>query len=111
MKVTVNIPDREWFDLATEAERRGVKVGDMLAARLRGTPSSTYRPIVLRDRVTLLVEKGIPDPVIAERLGESLEVVRSVRRKAGLKPNRFRRERWEHEFRRAESRPSSLEAG
>ena len=103
MKVTVNIDDRDFWALANKAEQQGVKVADLLAAMFRtGTavPARGMRPVVLRDKVAELIDAGIPDPVIAHRLGEPLEMVRSVRRQLGLRPVRFDRRRWEHELSR-----------
>jgi len=112
MKVTVNVDDRDFWQLANRAEKEGVRVADLLAALFRTAKDvRSFRPVVFRDKVGELVERGIPDPVIAHRLGESLESVRSARRGLGLPAVRFRREAWEHELTgRAAVRPSSLEA-
>lgn len=107
MKVTVNVDDRDFWQLANRAEREGVKVADLIAAVFRSAGGvHAYHPVVLRDKVAELVDAGIPDPVIAHRLGEPLEQVRSARRGLRLKAVRFRREQWDHELSRPSTRSS-----
>lgn len=110
MKVTVNIDDREFWKLANRAEREGVKVADLISAIFRTAQDvKALRPIVFRDKVAELVDRGIPDPVIAHRLGEPLQAVRVARRSLKLPAVKFKRERWQHELGRATVRPSALE--
>lgn len=103
MKVTVNIDDKDFWALANKAEQQGVKVADLLGAMFRGgqhVHARGVRPVVLQDKVAELVDRGVPDPVIAHRLGEPLEMVRSVRRRLGVGPVKFDRRRWEDELSR-----------
>lgn len=98
MKVSVTIPDREWYALAGKAERAGVKIADLVTAAVVGLVNENPSRTVMRDQIQHLVEQGIPDPVIAHRLRVAIEHVRKVRRDLGLKPIRFKREQWEHEL-------------
>lgn len=101
MKVTLDIDDKDFWLLANRAERQGVKVADLLVGMIRaGRGLGKARPVVFRDRVAELVNAGIPDPVIAHRLGEPIGAVGVARRSIGLKPVRFVRSEWEHEFAR-----------
>lgn len=99
MKVTVEIPDKIGWVLAGQAERHGMKVGQMIAHMIitAHKPAPDGSALSLRERVRREWEKGVPDPVIAHRLGFTLETIRRHRRTLG-NPNRFRRERWEHEL-------------
>lgn len=105
MKVTLDIDDKDFWLLANRAERQGVKVADLLVGMIRaGRGLGKARPVVFRDRVAELVAAGIPDPVIAHRLGEPIGAVGVARRSIGLKPVRFVRSEWEHEFTRPATR-------
>lgn len=98
MKITLTIPDREWYALSGKAEKSGVKIADLVAAAVVGLVHDNPSRVVLRDQVQHLVERGIPDPVIAHRLRIAVDHARKVRRELGLKPVRFRREQWEQEL-------------
>lgn len=105
MKVTVNIDDKDFWQLANRAERDGVKVADLLVAVFRSANGlKQFKPVVFRDKVAELAHAGIPDPVIAHRLDASLDSVRLARRSMGIRAVRFRRELWEHEFARPATR-------
>lgn len=111
MKVTVNVDDRDFWQLANRAEKEGVKVADVIAALFRTANGVTaFHPVVLRDKVAELVDAGIPDPVIAHRLGEQLGQVRAARRSLGLPAVKFRREDWEHELSRPAVRATTRRA-
>lgn len=109
MKIQVEIPDRLGWVLASRAEARGMRVGEMVAAMLVRAyrPSPEGRAPSMRDRVQVEWEKGAPDPVIAHRLGERVDAVRIARRSLGLKPHKFRREQWVHELTPAHEPPAS----
>lgn len=100
VRVQVEIPDRLGWVLASRAEARGMRVGELIAGMLTNAyrPTPDGRAPSMRDRVHVEWEKGIPDPVIAHRLGERVDAVRLARRSLGLKPHKFRREQWEHEL-------------
>lgn len=110
MKVTVNIDDRDFWQLANRAEREGVKVADLLAAMFRTAGGmKQYAPVVFRDHVAELAHAGIPDPVIAHRLGQPLESVRAARRALGITAVKFRREHWVHELSRPATRATDTD--
>ena len=88
MKVTVDIPDREWAVLLDRAEANGLKVPELLHMAIRSVFPHT-RP--MGEDVLILVRAGFPDRQVAERLGVTNAVVQRLRRKAGLPANRFAR--------------------
>ena len=98
MRVMVNVPDTAWAQLAEYADRHEVSVSDLLAEGLdrvaaeRGIDlhSSARRIAERRLRVTDLVRSGLPDVVIAERMGLRVGQVRTIRQDAGLPRNGFR---------------------
>lgn len=98
MKVTINIPDRDWYLMASRADKNGIKVSDLIEHAVQSITNVDPRRVLTRDQVTQLVEQGIPDPVIAHRLHLTIAHVAQIRRAAGMKPVRFRREHWEHEL-------------
>ena len=98
MKLALNIPDREWFELTGRAEKTNTRLQDLIITAVRGLLEDTPRKTTMGDRVRDLVADGIPDPVIAHRLNVPVEYVRSLRRRAGLEAVKFRREQWEQEL-------------
>lgn len=103
MKVTVDIPDREWAIMVTRAEQHGLKIPDLIRAGITSVMPHN-RPI--GDDVIMLVRAGYPDARIAERLGVVNGTVARIRRRAGLPANRFRRSEG-----RADVRPFSVPEG
>lgn len=93
----MNLDPRDVWRLQTVAERRGVKVAAILRAAIRDAVAGEV-PATVEDKVGDLVDRGVPDIVIARRLGVGLEYARKVRRGMGLRPVKFRREDWEHEL-------------
>jgi hypothetical protein len=83
VKITIDVPDREWWTLADLAERRGVKVSQMVKLTL-----TTNHTITQLDVIRSLVDAGLPDADIADRLGLTVMYVAGKRRWMGLKPNR-----------------------
>lgn len=98
MKVTINIPDRDWYEMAGRAEKNGMKVSDLIEHAVQSITNTDPRRLLTRDHVTRMVEEGVPDPVIAHRLHLTIAHVAQIRRAAGMKPVRFRRENWDHEL-------------
>lgn len=97
MKVTLDIPDREWARLVTAAEAHGVRVADLVRDGVRRAVPAEWSAA---ERIVRLVVEGLPDAVIAERLGVAKQYVGRVRRRAGRPPNRFDRSAWAGEFKR-----------
>lgn len=83
MKVTINITDREWWHLSELADQHGVKVADLVMLGLKKAPTVTQDDII-----RALVNAGLPDADIADRLGMLLHRVATRRRWMGLKANR-----------------------
>lgn len=107
MKVTVEIPDRIGWALTDHAEARNTNLSRMITGMVLKafTPTATGAAPSRVDRVVTEWSKGAPDPVIAHRLGETLESVRAARRSRGLKPHKFDRRKWEHELTPATIQP------
>lgn len=97
MRITLDLPDKQWAALVDVADRQQVKVNDLIA---RSVLSLIPREIPARERIPDLVRAGLPDAVIAERLRVLKSFVAEVRRAHSLPPNRFDRGAWEHELRR-----------
>lgn len=95
---TITIPLRVWGRLASQAEYRGVKVADLLVEAIEIALGKRAREVIgentLAARVAAAIRDGLPDQVIARRLGVTLESVRMCRRGMGLKPVKFVRDRW-----------------
>jgi len=88
MRITVDIPDRDWARLVGVAEERGVKLPELVyAAVLDLMP---WRDTIA-DQVQHLARAGFPDARIAERLGVNNAQVSALRREAGIPANRFTR--------------------
>lgn len=83
MKVTIDVPDREWWHLTDLAEQRGVKVSDMVKLTL-----TTAHTITQTDYIRTLNASGLPDADIADQLGLTVGYVAERRRWMGLKANR-----------------------
>lgn len=98
MNITINIPDRDWYTLAEKADMTGVKISDVIVTAMRSVIDTNPRRIILSERVTELVKADVPDPVIAQRLGITVQHAAELRRAAGLKPVKFRRQDWEREL-------------
>ncbi|WP_315106312.1 hypothetical protein [uncultured Microbacterium sp.] len=98
MKLALNIPDREWFELAGRADRANTRLDDLIVSAVRGLLEDSPRRTAMGDRVHDLVLQNVPDPVIAHRLQVPVEHVRVLRRSHGLRPVKFRREEWEQEL-------------
>lgn len=98
MRVTLNLPDKQWAALVEIADNQNVKVDELVT---RSIMSLIPREIPARERIPDLVRGGLPDAVIAERLRVGKAFVAETRRAHGLKPNRFDRAAWDHEFRRS----------
>lgn len=100
MKVTIDIPDRIGWALTDHAEARNVNLSQLIAGMVLKafTPTATGAAPSLADRVVTEWSKGTPDIVIAHRLREPLESVRSARRSRKLTAHKFDRRKWEHEL-------------
>ena len=85
VKITVEIPDREFWSLAERAEGRGVKVADLVRAAARDLARVASQP---KDVVRDLVKAGLPDGEISIRTGMTVQTVANHRRGLGLPPNR-----------------------
>lgn len=110
MKVTIEIPDRIGWALTDHAEARNMRLAEMITGMVLKafTPTATGSAPSLADRVVTEWSKGTPDPVIAHRLGETLDSVRAARRSRALKPHKFDRRKWEHELTPATIQPPAL---
>lgn len=97
MRVPLDIPDKVFAALVDVADARNVKVDQLIAQSILAL---VPREVPARERIPGLVQAGLPDAVIAERLRVRKAFVAEVRRAYGLKPNRFDRAAWEHEFKR-----------
>lgn len=83
MKVTVNVPDHEWWHLSELAEQRGVRVADLIMIGIKRAPEVTQD-----DLIKAMVNAGLPDADIAAKLNILVYRVAERRRWMGLKPNR-----------------------
>ena len=112
MKVTVELPDPIGWALTDHAETKGTNLPNLITGMVLKifTPKADGQAPSFRDHVEREWSKGVPDPVIAHRLGEPVESVRVARRSLGYTPHKFKREQWAAELGRADVRPSSLEA-
>lgn len=80
MRVTVDIPDREWWRIASVADLRGQKVDEMVAQIALG--------LAHPDPVRRLHAVGMTDAQIASETGLLLGTIAARRRKLGLPPNK-----------------------
>lgn len=86
MKVTIDIPDREWALMVERAESHGLRVAELIRAAINDAiPNRMPFP----EQVLHLVRAGFPDARIAERFGVPNNAVKTIRLKAGLPANRF----------------------
>lgn len=99
MRVVLDLPDKQWAALIDVADRQQVKVTELLT---RNILALIPREVPARERIPGLVKGGLPDAVIAERLGVPKGFVGEVRRAHGLRPNKFDRSAWNSEFKRGE---------
>jgi hypothetical protein len=90
MKVTVDIPDRDYWRIATVAEQRGIRVGEIVSAAAASIANVAVKPC---DVVKGLVLAGFPDGEISKRTGMTVLAIATHRRALGLPPNR--RAEWE----------------
>lgn len=100
VKVTIELPDRIGWALTDHAEARNMILSQMIAGMVLKafTPTATGSAPSLADRVVTEWSKGAPDAVIAHRLGEPLESVRTARRGRRLTAHKFDRRKWAHEL-------------
>lgn len=96
MKVTIDIPDRDYWQAAAVAERQGVRVADMVGALVEAGIHAATEP---RETVLALVRAGYPDGEISKRTGMTVLTISGHRRALGLPPNR--RAVWERQQRAA----------
>lgn len=95
MKLALNIPDRDWWQLTAVAERRGTTASEMVQHAVLGIlGEETARQAAARARRDVVVEMaaaGFTDTLICERTGEHRQYVAHTRNAAGIKANRQRR--------------------
>lgn len=84
--IPVYLPEPIWGRMATIADDRGVTVEDLLTTAVM----QIIAPATVEERIVELVRAGFPDRVISTRTGEVVGRVATIRRRAGLAPNRFR---------------------
>jgi hypothetical protein len=101
MRIPLDLPDPVWVALVELADAKNVKVNDLLRRAVLGLIPAE---VPARERIPVLVQAGLPDAVIAERLRVGKAFVGDIRRAHGLKPNRFDRAAWDHEFKEARER-------
>lgn len=92
MKVTIDFPPEDWWELCNVAETQGVPVAEFVTRALQNAAhpaelSKFERERARRQAIVSLVRQGLTDDVIAERLGELRGYVAEARRRAGLAPN------------------------
>ncbi len=96
-RVTVELPPRLWWVLATAAEEAGVTVADVIVSRLSGRDQEGPAPELAADlyvehraehRIVMLVRDGFDDGAISRATGLTRQYVGHVRRRAGMRPNR-----------------------
>ena len=80
----VTVPERVWGRLASEADNRGVTVEDVLVEAI----NHVIRPQDRREQIVVLALAGWTDRDIAERTGEVVGFVATVRRQAGIPANK-----------------------
>lgn len=87
--VTVELPARTWWLLAKVAERRGIRVAQLLAERALRAPTGrpSGRPLHTADQVAELHADGRCDRDIALALHVTKPTVRYHRLRLGLDPN------------------------
>jgi len=83
----VGLPRRVWGRLASEADHRGVEVGQLLADAVSKVIRRSYREAV----VIGMAVQGHSDRVIGELTGESAEFIKRARRGVGIVGARERR--------------------
>lgn len=88
MRVTIDIPDRDYGVMVSRAEAHGLKVNELIRHAIYSTVPH-QRPFGAD--VILMVQAGYPDAVIAERFDVTNATVKRIRLKAGLPANKFTR--------------------
>lgn len=88
----VILPERVWGRLASAADHRGVTVADLLTVAVEGLIATKRRDS--RERLLSEIRAGVPDPVVAHRLGVPVEAVRRERRALGMRAPKFDRRAW-----------------
>ncbi|PDQ35188.1 MAG: hypothetical protein B5766_07680 [Candidatus Lumbricidophila eiseniae] len=100
VRVVYTMLDTDYGHLANLADMRGVKIADIISEQLaqvlppRGVPvgsSAVQRFRMLSARILPLHSAGCTNAVIAERTGYTVEVIRGVLRRNGLRSNRVSR--------------------
>ncbi len=91
MKVTVDLDDRVWAQLASKADGRGVKVGDLLVEALTSAVAPKHRsrlaPVsdpARREEIRRFHGLHFSADEIAKRLGYRADTVRSTLMDLGL---------------------------
>lgn len=85
MKVTLNLPDRDWAVVLSEAESYGLSTADYIALSIRRM-SDERRQLLLS--VALMHSHGLHDGDISQALGRTRALVAAARRELGLPVNR-----------------------
>lgn len=85
MKVTVDIPDRDYWRLTGIAERNEATVQSIVQAAVLSVARVALAP---RDTVRGFVLAGLPDGEISIRTGMTVQTIATHRRSLGLPPNR-----------------------
>lgn len=88
----VILPERVWGRLASAADHRGVTVADLLTVAVEGLIRTNRTDP--RERLLSEIRSGVPDPVVAHRMGIPLEAVRQERRAMGMSAPKFDRRAW-----------------
>lgn len=88
MKITIDIPDRDYATMVSRAEAHGLKVNELIRHAIYSAVPN-QRPFGAD--VILMVKAGYPDAVIAERFDVTNATVKRIRAKAGLPANKFKR--------------------
>lgn len=98
MRVTVDLPDKVWAQLATRADKAGLKVGDILGEALREIvtptverprrsrvtgPRHRFTPEDTRE-ITRLFSAGVPYTAIAEMFGVRRQTIHMKLTRLGL---------------------------
>lgn len=97
MKVSFDIPDRDWWRFSGIAEKRGMTLSELLSDAIRAEIRRPYIEVADEQQaqrqalVEYLVDQGFTDTRIAERLGVPVHFVRTARTHVGLPANKQRR--------------------
>lgn len=97
MKVSFEVPDRDWWRFTGIAEKRDMTLSELLSDAIRAEIRRPYIEVADEQQaqrqalVEYLVDQGLTDTRIAERLGVPVHFVRTARHNVGLKANKQRR--------------------